>query len=82
MGFPHCNAADRIQSSIFNRGVHMPGDLDRDYNQSAEELQKEEQRKRDETGTSDGSGFTGGTQEKKRPGTEDAQRRSDTGTGL
>ncbi len=27
-------------------------------------------------------GFTGGTQEKKKPGTENAQKRSDTGTGL
>lgn len=60
----------------------MPGDLDRDYNQSAEEHDKEERRKHQETGTFDGAGFTGGTQEKKRPGTEDAQRRSDTGTGL
>ncbi len=60
----------------------MPGDLDRDYNQSVEEQQKEEQRKREEPGTSDGAGFTGGTQEKKRPGTEEAAKRSDTGPGL
>jgi hypothetical protein len=60
----------------------MPGNLDRDYDQSTEELQKEEQRKRQGTGTPNSAGFTGGTQEKQRPGTEDAQRRSDTGTGL
>jgi hypothetical protein len=60
----------------------MPGDLDRDYNQSVEEQQKEEQRRHEETGAPDGAGFTGGTQEKQRPGTEDAQKRSDTGTGL
>lgn len=28
------------------------------------------------------NGYTGGTQEKKRPVAEDAQKRSDTGTGL
>jgi hypothetical protein len=28
------------------------------------------------------SGFTGGAHNKKRQGTEDAQKRSDTGTGL
>jgi hypothetical protein len=60
----------------------MPGDLDRDYDQSVEQQQRDDQRKREETETPSGAGFTGGTQVRKRPGTEDAQRRSDTGTGL
>jgi len=60
----------------------MPGDLDRDYDQSVDQQQQDEQRKREDAGTPATSGFTGGTQQKKRPGTEDAQRRSDTGTGL
>jgi len=57
----------------------MFGDLDRNYNQS---VQKEISTNAKETGTPDGTGFTGSTQEKKRPGTEEAEKRSDTGTGL
>jgi len=34
------------------------------------------------TGTPSGSGFTGGTQQKTRPGTEEARQRSDSGAGL
>jgi hypothetical protein len=35
-----------------------------------------------ESGNPPDSGFTGGAHNKKRQGTEDAQKRSDTGTGL
>ncbi len=41
------------------------------------ESKKARQEKADEN-----VGFTGGTQEKSRTGTEDAQKRSDTGAGL
>jgi hypothetical protein len=36
----------------------------------------------DRNNDSSNSGVTGGTHNKKRQGTEDAQKRSDTGTGL
>ena len=35
-----------------------------------------------QSGLPQNSGFTGGAHNKKRQGTEDAQKRSDTGTGL
>lgn len=59
-----------------------PKDLERPEQRKPDEPVNERKGPQSDSGTSDTAGFTGGTQEKTRTGTDDAQRRSDTGAGL
>ena len=65
-------------------GVPISRNMD---NEAAAEQQPQDDglvsnRNRQESKTPQDSGFTGGAHNKKKQGTEDAQKRSDTGTGL
>lgn len=49
---------------------------------SLQDRKPTEPQKDKDSGNPEGAGITGGTQEKKRPTSQDVQDRADTGTGL